>query len=672
MTNSLATQQPRRWLPRAKTWSLSRWGIFLVIASVAATVLLRIEFEHLLEDTAPLLAFVLPVSICAILGGFWVGLLATLGSAISGYCFFIDPVAQLDVTEVDEVARIGLFVLVGLVISIMSEKMHREVERAVSAEQRVVARELQIREANARLQLTLDAAGAGTWDWDVIQDKLVWSATNYDLFGIDPDKQVVTTYKDWLDTLLPGDRAAADAQVRHLMFPSKDDQYRTEYRITHPDKGERWILGLGRINRDERGRPERIRGICIDITDRKRVEESERAARTEAERTNRLKDEFLSTISHELRTPLTAILGWSQILRRHGVDHEKLDRGLDVIDRNARSLTQLVSDLLDVGRIVAGKLKLETSPLDLGMVTTAAVDTVRPLAQAKRVHLVTHVSPIDDLVLGDASRIQQVVWNLVSNAIKFTPRDGRIEIRVEAKWPWATLTVRDTGEGIASEFLPHLFERFRQQDSSSSRAHGGLGLGLAIVKHLVELHGGRVRAESDGFGRGATFTVELPLASAFADTKPSPEPRPTTSVPSGSTLGGIRVLLVEDEVDTREFVQRVLEESAAEVVSTGSAAEALNVIEGTSPDVLVSDIGMPGMDGYALLRAIRTRYALPDDTRTIPALALTAFARTEDRQRAFDAGYAEHLAKPIDPVSLVTAVARLCAKSLLMRSAPRG
>ena len=669
MTEPAVTAKPARWLSQRQTWSLSRWGTLLVIASVATTVVLRVHLERVLEDTAPLLAFVLPVTICAVLGGFWVGLLATVGSAISGSYFFIDRAAQFDLGSTDILARVGLFILVGLVISGMSEKMHIEFARAVLAEQHVAARELQLREAKLQMELTLDAAGAGTWDWDVVADKIVWSQTNYDLYGIDQEKRPITTCEDWLGTLISGDRIPADAYVRQVLVPSQDDRYRAEFRIEHPTKGERWILGLGRINRDERGHAQRIRGINIDITDRKRVEESERAARTEAERTNRLKDEFVATISHELRTPLTAILGWAQILRRPKIDQDKLARGLDVIERNAHTLTQLVSDLLDVGRIVAGKLTLETSLIDLGSLTMTALETVRPLAQAKRVRLVTHVLPIDEPFAGDASRIQQIVWNLVSNAIKFTPRDGEIDVRVEARPPWAVITIRDTGEGIAPDFLPHIFERFRQQDASSSRAHGGLGLGLAIVKHLVELHKGRVYATSAGRGQGATFTVELPLALAASGAQ-SVAATTSTSLPGASALGGVRVLLVEDEVDTREMVQRVLEESSAEVVSIASAAEALHVLEETSPDVLVSDIGLPGMDGYTFLHTLRMREA--SRNRSIPALALTAFARSEDRQRAFDAGFREHLAKPVDPVRLVSAIARLCGRSNTGPSTNRG
>ena len=651
---------------------MSRRGALLVLACVAVTIVLRQNLQHVLKDSAPLLTFVLPISICAALGGFWVGMLATIGSVLGGTYFFIQPLGPAGPVHVDDMARVVLFVVIGFVISSMSGIMHNEIARAVAAEQQVASREALLREANARLRLTLDAAGAGTWEWDVVRDKLTWSETNYELYGLDAKTHPITTYRSWLETLLPEDRLAADGLMQQLLLPGSEDLYRTEIRLIHPQKGERWFLRLGRIERDAHGRATRFLGISIDITDRKRSEESERAARSEAERTNRLKDEFVSTVSHELRTPLTAILGWSQILKRTHRDEVKLERGLEVIDRNARALNQLVADLLDVGRIVSGKLRLETSPIDLGSVTLAAVETIRPVAHAKGVRLVTRISPIDEPLNGDPARVEQIVWNLVSNAIKFTPRDGTVEVRVEAQRSWAKITVRDTGEGIAPEFLPHIFERFQQQDASSSRTHGGLGLGLAIVKHLAEMHGGRVRADSQGLGRGATFVVELPLATSLSTGDLTDKPSlALPHISNDKTLGGVRVLLVEDEVDTREFVQRVLEESSAEVVSASSATEALAVIEGARPDVLVSDIGMPGMDGYALLRTIRSRFAASDEP-PLPALALTAFARTEDRQRAFDAGFAEHLPKPVDPATLVTAVARLCRKMNGMAAAKGG
>ncbi|MBK9259910.1 MAG: response regulator [Polyangiaceae bacterium] len=792
----IAGTRPRARVGTKNPWALTRGGALLVVATVGMALLLRQSLNPLLEGTLPLVVFVIPVAICAALGGFWVGVLATATSAALGIYYFMQPTGQFDIPMTfQNVLRLGSFSAIGLIISTISGRLHKQIERLINVEQQVAAREAALRNVNAelerrtaelesfishapvgfalidrdkryiranealakmtglapeelagrsvadltpphqvaqvegnlqhvfdtgetlqslactsglpthpgeernlfltmfpvrdshgivavggvtlditdqkraerawresdlRLRLALDAASAGTWDWDIVHDELTWSDTNYALYGRDPKTNPVTNLRSWLDSLLPDERAAEEAAAARTLArdPSEEDTYRAEFRIEHPQKGVRWLLGLGRVLRDDQGRPTRLIGINLDITDRKHTEESERAARAEAERLSRLKDEFLATISHELRTPLTAILGWTDILKRPKRDQEKLDRGLDVIERNARVLAQIVSDLLDVGRIVSGKMHLDASPVDLGTLTRGAIETIRPIAKAKGVTVRADIDPIEEPLLGDPARIEQIVWNLLSNAIKFTPRDGVVDVRVEARDEWAGITVSDTGQGIAPEFLPQLFQRFRQEDSSSSRKYGGLGLGLAIVKHLSELHGGRVSAESAGVGRGATFTVELPLARS-SDQYALTSGTRTMGSTGGSTLDGIRVLVVEDEPDTRELVQRVLEESAAEVVSAASAAEALRVLDSARPDVLVSDIGMPGMDGYALLRAIRARSCSANGHPPLPAIALTAFARIEDRDRALDAGYAEHLTKPIDPGRLVTTVARL-------------
>lgn len=669
MSRSMSEWQ-RRWGPHHGGGLISPRHVMLVLACVTATVLLRMLMRALLPDTAPMLAFVLPVSICAALGGFWVGTSATLSSIVAGAYFFIDPISSFDISDRDDVVRVGLFLFIGLIISAVSGRMHEEIARATEAERQVSSRELLLREAEERLRITLEAADAGTWDWDVAQDRLVWSNTNYALYGINPEQHRVTSSGDWLHALHIEDRCAVDQITQRALLASNETNYRAEFRINHPTKGERWLLRLGRTHRNSLGRATRILGITLDITDRRRAEERERQARTEAERMNRQKDEFVATVSHELRTPLTAILGWAQLLRRTHGDPDKLDRGLDVIDRNARVLTQLVSDLLDVGRIVSGKLNLEPAQIDLAEVTLSAVELIRPAAQAKGVHLETNIKSLGEPFIGDAARLKQIVWNLVVNAIKFTPPEGLVEVRVEATDGRAIIAVKDTGSGIDPEFLPHLFERFRQQDSSSARAHGGLGLGLAIVKHLVDLHGGRVSAVSEGVGRGSTFTIELPRMSTVTTFDPSMRNDVKGPVVPGSSLGGVRVLLVEDEVDTREFVQRVLENSSAKVVSTASAKEALEVLDGAKPDVLVSDIGMPEMDGYTLLQTICAHRGKRREP-PLPALALTAFARTEDRQRAFEAGFTEHMAKPVDPAKLVTTVARLYQR-LGLKPAARG
>jgi PAS domain S-box-containing protein len=367
-----------------------------------------------------------------------------------------------------------------------------------------------LRESETRLRLALDAARAGTWDWEAGTNRMVWSTRNYELYGIDPSSE--PTMARWLEAVHPDDRARTQEENERILT-GNDEHFRLEYRVALPGQGIRWIAVLGQVHRDERGKAVRSAGLSLDVTERRNIEESERNARAEAERASRLKDEFVATVSHELRTPLTSVLGWAQALRRSPQSSDNLDRGLDAIERNARVLSQLVSDLLDVSRIVTDKIHLDLAPVDLGALVASAAETMRAAAEAKGVTLDVRITPIGEPLLADDARIEQLVWNLLSNAIKFSPPNGRVEVAVRPQRGRAVLVIRDVGQGIAPEFLPHLFERFRQEDSTSTRRYGGLGLGLSIVKHIADLHGGRVYAESAGQGHGATFTVELPLPS---------------------------------------------------------------------------------------------------------------------------------------------------------------
>jgi signal transduction histidine kinase len=406
---------------------------------------------------------------------------------------------------------------------------------------------------------------------------------------------------------------------------------------------------------------------------RNRLLASERVARQQAERSNQAKDEFLSMVSHELRTPLNAVLGWSrmlsQVLTRGGITPGTMQRGLETIERNAVAQAQLIEDLLDVSRITTGKLRLEVHSIDLAKVVEAAVDTLRPAAEAKEQRVDCRFDHETTAVRGDAGRLQQVVWNLVSNAIKFTPKGGHITILLRRIESDAELSVADTGQGITHDFLPHVFERFEQQDASAGRRHGGLGLGLAICRHIVELHGGSVRAESDGDGKGATFLVRLPI-----DTHR--EPPGTVSVLRRSSgleisfdpppeLVGLKVLVVDDDTDARELVAFVLQRCGADASIAASAEEALDLFARARPDVIVSDIAMPGLDGYDFIRHIR---ALPPETGgQTPAAVLTAFGRAEDRRRALDAGFQIHVTKPVEPAELVAVVAALARMAAGLR-----
>ncbi|MDB4961112.1 MAG: two-component hybrid sensor and regulator [Myxococcales bacterium] len=397
--------------------------------------------------------------------------------------------------------------------------------------------------------------------------------------------------------------------------------------------------------------------------DRSRLLEAERIARAEVERVSLMKDEFLATLSHELRTPLNAVLGWSEILLGRTPAESDLRRGLDTIARNARSQAQLIEDLLDMNRIVSGKIRLDVQRIDIAPIVDAAIDSVRPSAEAKAITIRRTLDPNAGPVVGDPNRLQQIVWNLLTNAVKFTPKGGKIDVLVQRVSSHVELTVTDTGAGISPDFLPHLFERFRQADSSTTRRHGGLGLGLSIVKQLVELHGGTVSAHSPGLGQGSMFLVTLPLR-AIVESSPREHPVSGKQVPINIpeiSLAGLRILVIDDEPDARELVQSVLIDASADAFIAASAEEGLALVKSRRPDVIVSDIGMPDRDGYQFIRDVRS-LPVAEGGRT-PAIALTAFARSEDRTRAMIAGYQVHVSKPIEPQELVATIKSLAGNS---------
>jgi signal transduction histidine kinase len=390
---------------------------------------------------------------------------------------------------------------------------------------------------------------------------------------------------------------------------------------------------------------------------------SERAARQEAEIANSAKDEFLATVSHELRTPLSAILGWAVIARRHAPP-PAVERALCTIERNARAQMRIIEDVLDVGRIISGKLRLEVAATKVAEVIEAAVQVVRPAADAKQVRLDVSIDPNVGVIAADAERLQQIAWNVLSNALKFTRKGGHVEVTASRVGSTLLFRVRDDGQGIRPEFLPYLFEPFRQADGSTTRRHGGLGLGLAIVKQLVEAHGGQITAQSDGEDRGAVFTIELPARAPAVPLERSPRGQRDSGpvvAPGAVGLDGVRVLVVDDDEDTRELVQHMLAEQGAVVSSASSAEEALSLLTRSPPDVLLSDIGMPDVNGYSLIQSIRGMPA--DRGGKTPAVALTAYAREGDRDRAFSAGFQAHVTKPVDPEMLAAVVASLAGVS---------
>jgi PAS domain S-box-containing protein len=425
------------------------------------------------------------------------------------------------------------------------------------------------------------------------------------------------------------------------------------------------LLGYAKLTRDL---TETKRVEAMEVVNQQRDEmlEAERNARMAAQRATRVKDEFMATLSHELRTPLSAILGWTQVLlkgeTRKGPDEQK--RAIEIIDRNARAQVQLIDDLLDLSRIMTGKLRLDLRQVSFGSVVEAAVDSARPAAEAKGIRLKAILGSSQDIVSADSARLQQVVWNLLTNAIKFTPKGGQVQVLLQRVNSHLELSVSDTGIGIPASYLPHVFDRFSQKDSSTTRSFGGLGLGLAICKQLVELHAGSIRVASQGEGKGATFSVQLPLSIVHVEDADSQRRHPTAETQPREDLSlprleGVHVFVVDDEPDARELLRTVLEDQGAKVMSFDSAEDALTALKTTKPTILVCDVGMPEMDGYQLIRKLR---AEESRSERIPALALTAFARAEDRKRSLVAGYQAHLAKPFDVGELILVVADLVGR----------
>ena len=546
--------------------------------------------------------------------------------------------------------------------------------RMLGAMQDVTARraaEEALLKSQERLQLVLDSSRFGLWYCDLPFDVLNWSDLTKDHFWL--PKEATVTIDDFYRLIHPEDREPTRRAIDESI--AQRTHYDVEYRTVNPSDGRvKWIRAIGRGFYDKAGNPYRFDGITIDISEDKRHEiereqllASEKEARAEAERANRLKDDFLATLSHELRTPLSSILGWARMLKERQIDEEQTRRAIETIERNARSQAQLIEDILDVSRIISGKLRLNVRTVELSSVIEQAIESVRPAAEAKNIRL-QRVLASGVMISGDADRLQQIAWNLLSNAIKFTPRGGRVQVKCERVNSHVEVTVADNGVGIDAETLPFIFERFRQSDSSTTRKHGGLGLGLAIVRHLVELHGGIVQAASEGLNKGAVFTLMFPIiplrsenfrsgtTGELAPVVPEPLAEQTDFI-CPPEIKNLSILLVDDEPDTREMLAFVFRKCEAEVTDVASVQEALDAIKAGKYDVLVSDIGMPERDGYDLIRNIRN--LAPEEGGRIPAVALTAYARFEDRLKALSAGFQMHVPKPVEPAELLTIVAGL-------------
>ena len=505
------------------------------------------------------------------------------------------------------------------------------------------------------------------WLLDIQTRQPIYLSPAYERIWGRSREELYANFDTWIEMIHPDDRAQMQTAPDRCLAQGASDE---EYRIFHPDGSVRWIRDRGFVIYDSQGQPSRLAGVAEDITDRVRIEADrkhaaaeresllarEQAARAEAETANRIKDEFLAVLSHELRTPMNPILGWAKLLQQGRLDATRATQAIATIERNAKLQVQLIDDLLDISRILRGKLTLNTLPVHLAAVISAAIDTVRLALEAKAIHLNVSLDPEVEQVLGDATRLQQVVWNLLTNAAKFTPAGGHVTIKLIQQQNQAQIWVSDTGKGIHPDFLPHVFEHFRQEDGATTRRFGGLGLGLSIVRQIVELHGGEVSVKSPGEGHGATFTVCIPLMSQSVAL-----PEVSRSGQSIVDLCGVEILVVDDDADSRDFIAFALEQAGAIVKVAASGVEALQIFDQSPPDLLISDIGMPEMDGYALMRHIRSLTATQGGD--VPAIALTAYAGEADEQRAKLVGFQKHIPKPIDPIAGIVAVSELVRSS---------
>ncbi|AUT00838.1 histidine kinase [Nostoc sp. CENA543] len=558
-----------------------------------------------------------------------------------------------------------VYVIVGF--ALLERSDNQVVGFVLDSSERILAKQA-LQASEARLRKLTEKVRVIPWEVDIAQNKFTY---------VGPQSEEILGYpaRDWYSENFWDEHIHPEDQtwvIKHCHESSLTlDNYEFEYRMLAADGRVVWLHDIINVVRSGK-EPRLLHGFMIDISERKQAEqerqqllEREKAARTTAEVANRIKDEFLATLSHELRTPLNAVLGWVQLLRSRQFDQTTTERALETIERNTRVLTQIIQDILDVSQIIRGQLRLKIQPLDLTNILKDAVETIQPAANAKEISLQYESEPNVGLVMGDGNRMQQIIWNLLANAVKFTPKGGKVTVKLRRVDSSVEIQVSDTGSGIAPEFLPHVFERFRQADSSTTRSHGGLGLGLAIVRHLVELHGGKVYATSPGLEQGATFVVNLPMRAIVEpvnNNQPELNPTDTENFDHSPILKGLRVLVVDDEPDAQKLISTILEEYGAQVMTVSSAPEALQAFPKFYPEILISDIGMPQTDGYTLIRQLRS---LPQSqSSTIPAIALTAYARPEDRTKALSAGFQLHLPKPVNPDELASVVANLAGRTV--------
>ena len=652
----------------------ARYGFAVVVTIVAVGI--RVAFTPLWGLHLPLITFFPAMMVSAWFGGLGPGLVTTLLSTLSAKYFFMEPVFTFRLSQTADLVALGIFIGIGVFISVLTETLHGTqrrqaiaLARALTAERHLAAQDAVAREAEGRVTAIIDSAMDAVIAIDETERIMVFNAAAEQMFRC-PSRDVLGAR---LERFIPA--VAREVHHRHIR------QF-GEAGVTTRTMGAQRPLSALRADGDEfpmeatisqtRVAGRRLYTVIIrDVSERVRTDQErerllagEQAARTEAEAANRAKDQFLAMLSHELRTPLNAVYGFARMLQAGQLDADAAPRALDAIVRNANAQVQLIDDLLDVSRVITGKLRLDVRSVDLKAVVDGALDTVRPAAEAKGIPLRSVLDPRAGPITGDPDRLQQIVWNLLANAVKFTPKGGQVQVHLQRVNSHVEIVVSDTGEGIAPDVLPFIFERFWQGDRSSTRSHAGLGLGLALVKHLVELHGGTVVAQSPGVGRGATFVVTLPLTIAQLPPEAVRRVHPTAASAEaphvGARLDGLRVLVVDDDPDAVDLMSAILTGAGAVVSGARSAPEALERLRAWRPDVLVSDIEMPEEDGYSFIRKVRAL----DEARggKTPAIALTAYGRRQDRVLSLSAGFSMHVPKPVDPGEFTTIIASLAGR----------
>jgi PAS domain S-box-containing protein len=629
--------------------------------SIAAAVFIgclafRLALQPLLGSTASFGFFYIGSTVASLAGGFGPGLFATVLGAGAGLFFLSPPSWSISGIGSAGLVQLAVYLSIGTCISLLGGFYRQRTRQLHESQQQL---EAVFRQSSAGL-VHLDADGCV-----MLANERFWAMT-----GRSADAMRGAAIRELIN---PDDRARLDETLDLMAATGRPAV--SEVRALRPDGSETWLqVAVSPLVDGARG----ARGstaVVFDVSPRKAAEarlaksdrqvrdtlERERLARSDAERANRLKEEFLSTLSHELRTPLNAILGWTHLLRQTGPARNEVERGLTVIERNARAQASIIDGLLDMSSIITGKMRLEMRYVALDRVIEAAAEGLMPAFQAKSVQLVMSLDRGGGLVMGDQNRLTQIMWNLLSNALKFTSKGDRVEVSLRRTGSQLQISVVDTGKGIARRFLPHVFERFRQEDASPRRAVGGLGIGLAITKSLTELHGGSVSVTSEGEGRGSQFVIAFPIA---ATPEPLAGPPPEAVVQEASAdaacLNGVRVLVVDDDEDNRLVIRRLLAAHGADVKMAASTSEAVESCAGFRPHVLLTDLGMPERDGYQLLKQIRAWEA--ESGHVVAAAALTALTRSEDRRRAMLAGFQVHVAKPVDPPELVAVVAGLAGR----------